>query len=297
MGEIKLFQAISNADKNNFNSSHLITPYFYEPGKGTEYDLFKKINGDENPDTPWGLISSKFSLKSHITINDFYKFALDEFDKSCDCVFTNPMIGNEALFLNVWEQGRTVGHQGIEKIYQHLIEVDFVNKIDYMGVESFAFCNYFIGNNKFWKSYFNYIDNILSHLNLQNLNNTEIGKIYNGPGNYHKNTSMTLKPFITERLFSSFISTATKEGLEIKAFIPNELHYIEKFGENYGQLLFRLSNLKNKKPINNENLNLWNDIRNNIISNKAIFLGLLHFDDPDAELLQISNILRKYQKS
>jgi hypothetical protein len=249
--------------------------------------LFNEIKEIYNPIEPWGLISSKFSFKSHISIEEFEKFASTEIYINADCVFINPMIINESLFFNVWEQGK-LGHEGLEEIKNHLAEKGYLNKNDFMGVNSFAFCNYFIGNNLFWSNYFEYINTVLAELNLESFKGTDIGKIYSGSANYHKNKSMTMRPFLIERLFSSFVNHESSKKLRFKTINIEKHHYQKKCGDNYGELLYNISKLKQQGESNQNQLQAWQDIRKYIISNNSILFSLLILDDPDANLMSIS---------
>lgn len=69
-----------------------------------EYDLFHRIHLDPAIDTdsePWGLVSWKFAHKSPVSLDEFGSFAEQAFADGADCVFINPMIGNEAVYANV----------------------------------------------------------------------------------------------------------------------------------------------------------------------------------------------------
>src|SRR6266446_6947392 len=81
-----------------------------------EYELFKNIFADNlhGNDDEWGLVSWKFEHKSLISIETFRAFCEEQFRSGYDCVFINPMIGNEALYFNVWEQGHHMGHKGLD---------------------------------------------------------------------------------------------------------------------------------------------------------------------------------------
>ena len=81
-------------------------------GAESEYDIFKHIRHKENPDV-WGLLSWKFELKSCVSVSAFLAHAKMCLSSDADCCFINPMILNEAVFGDVWEQGELVGHKGM----------------------------------------------------------------------------------------------------------------------------------------------------------------------------------------
>jgi hypothetical protein len=244
-----------------------------------EYDLFKEIYRQRAGNTsPWGLVSWKFEHKSLISINEFLEFAANKFEAGYDCVFINPMIGNEALYLNVWEQGADTGHKGLKEIAQFLGE-NISQKIFFpMDSTKFAFCNYFLGTTKFWDAYFKFIDDALELLEAQEEIKSDIGLIFKNSASYAKDTTVTMKPFIIERLFSSFLSVSDMKTVNLP--LPQNI-YLKKFGVQMGEFLFKLSSLKNL-ALGNSSLDLlekYQSIRSNIL-NSQHKISLWQLDDP-----------------
>lgn len=274
-----------------------IVDYHYTNGAGTEYELFKEINQKENPIGPWGLVSSKFNLKSSIDINEFHEFATEKFARGTDCAFINPMILNESLFSNVWEQGVIVGHKGIDQIINFLIKKNNL-KIKTISKEDFSFCNYFIASRNFWEHYFCFIDTLLSQLDDQVKLRSDVGIVYSGSAGYHKNQNMSMKPFVVERLLSLFITTCEQQNkFNFSKFEQLEEHYIKKAGFHYGNLLYNLKCAKDMSHSDEKTLNLWNSVRFEIMKNQSIFHGLLHLDDPDFKLIDSSNTIKIHLKN
>jgi len=272
----------------NFNHSKIL-PYNYTIGGGTEYELFKEIYIKCDSGEPWGLVSSKFNFKTSIDIKEFYDFALDKLFQGYDCVYINPMIINEAIFANVWEQGVIVGHKGIDLIYNFLIKKNNL-KLNVLSDIEFSFCNYFIANNKFWNGYFSFVDKCILQLEDEARIKSEIGQIYIGSAGYHKNNEMSMRPFVIERLLSLFISlNINNNKINFTRFEHLESHYIKKAGFHYGKLLYNLKCLKKECFQDKKSLNLWNFIRSEIINNRSVFHGLLHFDDPDIKLINYAD--------
>lgn len=244
-----------------------------------EYDLFKEIYSQraENP-TPWGLVSWKFEHKSLVTINAFLEFAAEKFEEGHDCVFINPMIGNEALYLNVWEQGADTGHKGIKEIAQFL--AGNISQKIFLPMDSskFAFCNYFLGTPRFWGAYFAFIDEAIELLETQIRSNSEIGHIYSNTASYSKDITASMKPFIIERLFSSFLSTYNFKTIN---FTPSQDIYLKKFGEQLGEFLFKLSSLKNLAltTTSSKLLDKYQRARLNIL-NSQHKISIWQLDDP-----------------
>lgn len=244
---MKLFQAYVNDHQKTFLSPNTIPinaqDNFVEGIPQFEYPLFKyvKSNYVETDVEPWGLVSWKFTSKSIITPEEFMQFAQNKLNDGYDCAFINPMIGDEALYLNVWEQGIDTT-QGFDKITNFLSQ-KFGSRINaHMDASTFAFCNYFIATPKFWESYFQFVDECIDSLETEAVNDTEVGRIYNGPANHGGQYKCKITPFVIERLFSSFII-----GSDFKyiAYPHTVSHFRSKYGDALGDFMFQLSETKN----------------------------------------------------
>ena len=279
---MKLFQSYVNDHQRSFLSKSTIP---VDASNNTEdnqreYELFKKIlaNHKELEKEPWGMISWKFQHKCLINPESFIEYALSKFDSGYDCVFINPMIGNEALYMNVWEQGAHCGHVGLDKIATYLANELGGRITAIMGKKSFAFCNYFIASPIFWKRYIEFTDHALDLLEHEAKNDTETGRIYGGSAHYYRDTAVSMRPFIIERLLSSFI-----EGTHLKSigYDYSSEQYQAKFGQELGSFLYKLSNLKNKAILQRDNqlINDFNSIRINLLNSdyRAVVWQL---DDP-----------------
>lgn len=144
---MRLYQSF-NGDEQRAHISPIAIPYDVKVNTGRnqrEYELFQRIGAEHHESRePWGLVSWKFQLKSLVSPEEFYGFANSMFDAGCDCVFINPMIGNEAIFLNVWEQWIRI-NRNVTQICNKLKECRNANPFGPMGRAHFAFCNYFRG--------------------------------------------------------------------------------------------------------------------------------------------------------
>lgn len=250
-------------------------------GSQREYELFKAVWSEQSPahQEPWGLVSWKFQHKSLISPAEFIEFSKIQFDSGADCVFINPMIGNEAIYFNVWEQGSDQGHKGLDKILAFLSQSMGPDISGPMGSSCFAFCNYFVANDRFWRSYFEFVEAALSNLDAEAIKKSEVGLIYAGPANYARDSEATMRPFIIERLFSSFV--ASSPSLNCINFEYEESHYRGKFGDQLGRFLHKLSAYKNA-ALNARDLtvlNLWNGVRLGILRSQAKS-SIWHLDDP-----------------
>lgn len=244
-----------------------------------EYELFKEIFHDRisNPN-PWGLVSWKFKYKTAISFEEFLNFAELKFKEGCDCVFINPMIGTEAIFKNVWEQG-ALAHKNLNEIESFIMKKLPVSANNIYGKNTFSFCNYFIATPRFWKKYFKFVDSITYLLNKQTREGTRVGSIWSGSAHYSRDLDVTMKPFVIERLFSTLLKI--QNDMTICDYKHSKVNYIHKFGTQLGAILFELSELKNKGIVeNNEELiKRWHLIRSKIHKSN-IRSPIVTLDDP-----------------
>jgi hypothetical protein len=277
---IKLYQSYLGEDEFKLLSPTVIPWNIANNTKNStrEYELFKAIAA-ENIGQPWGLISQKFTHKSLLPVEDFFQFADKKFNDGFDCAFVNPMIGNEAMYLNVWRQGVLVGHVGLDKIVTFLEKSLGLSFYSPMDKNTFAFCNYFVAKPVFWNGYFSFVDNALKLLDQEALSGSEVGKIYSGSGSYHRDLAVTMRPFVVERLFSTFIQF---HEFKVESFVFEKHHYIEKFGSKLGEFLFQLSNLKNAGlRLSDKNLlSIYDQITSFLYANRAYMICAWTLDDP-----------------
>ena len=279
---IKLYQPYLGEDEKSSLSPSVIP---WDASSNTdnstrEYELFKQIAHANPQETePWGLVSKKFTHKSLLAIADFHHFAEQKFSEDYDCVFINPMIGIEALHLNVWQQGVQCGHAGLDQIIGFLESSLALPFNAPMDKNTFAFCNYFVAKPSFWNGYFAFVDKVIALLDQEAAKGSEVGAIYAGTGSYHRDGNITMKPFVIERLFSTFIQ---HHQFKIASFNYGKNFYEVKFGGKFGEFLFQLSALKNTAlQLKEENLlRAYDQIRFFIYSNPTYMASLSLLDDP-----------------
>ncbi len=279
---IKLYQPYLGEDEKSSLSPSVIP---WDASSNTdnstrEYELFKQIAYANPQETePWGLVSKKFTHKSLLAIADFHHFAEQKFSEDYDCIFVNPMIGIEALHLNVWQQGVQCGHAGLDQIIGFLESSLALPFNAPMDKNTFAFCNYFVAKPSFWNSYFAFVDKVIVLLDQEVAKGSEVGAIYAGTGSYHRDGNITMKPFVIERLFSTFIQ---HHQFKIASFNYGKNFYEVKFGGKFGEFLFQLSALKNTAlQLKEENLlRAYDQIRFFIYSNPTYMASISLLDDP-----------------
>ncbi|HUT39815.1 MAG TPA: hypothetical protein VM011_00605, partial [Gammaproteobacteria bacterium] len=206
--DMKIYQAYMDVEQRAFVCDGAI-PFDASANcaPGTrEYELFKQLHADpanRDGNEPWGLVSWKFEHKAPAGFRDFHAFCRSAFDAGADCAFINPMIGNEAVYANGWEQGIHCAHTGIEKIAYFLEQKMGIQVATVCAASTFAFCNYFVANRRFWDAYFAFIDRALALLDAEAVAGTEVGQIYSGSGQYERDASAAMRIFVIERLFSA----------------------------------------------------------------------------------------------
>jgi hypothetical protein len=295
---MKIFQTYSGARQKAFLADGVV-PYDYSRNKGTEYEIFKDVskNGRSylSGEEVWGVLSWKFDVKCHIGLHQFRREAELLIEDGADCVFINPMIGAEAVFSNVWEQGVAYGHKGMERMVPFLVERLYLRPVDMlMFSDTFAFCNFFVARDRFWRHYFNFVDSVLADLEMDDLNGGEAGLLASGPSHYSKQPTLSMTPFIVERLFSTFVP---QSGLKVRSIGLGVDVYKAKFGALLGNTLHMLSALKNVRDKRGGDDHLrWVQLSRELISGRGMLM-MMHLDDPDIGLVDIGLEAEKISQS
>jgi hypothetical protein len=296
--DMKIYQAYMDAQQRAFVCDGAI-PFDAAANcaPGTrEYELFKQLyadpaNRDGSP--PWGLVSWKFEHKAPVSFHDFQAFCRSAFEAGADCAFINPMIGNEAVYANGWEQGIHCAHTGIEKVAYFLEQRMGIRVATVSDVSTFAFCNYFVANPRFWAAYFDFIERALALLDAEAAAGTEVGQVYSGSGQYERDASATMRVFIIERLFSAFL--LQQDAFRVSAWTPGAGDFDRKFGVRLGQLLWNLSRVK-RRAVETDDLavyQVWDRQRSALLADWHINV-VWNLDDPFA--MPLTREYREFRK-
>ncbi|MFP3545846.1 glycosyltransferase [Rhizobium sp. SIMBA_035] len=248
-----------------------------------EYELFRILHEHHlqaglQADVFWGLLSSKFETKSVSSLQSFISEARKARAGGADAYVYNPLIGHAAVYSNVWEHAMMGGHPGMEPVFGHLKEMGYPIAPP-QGRTSFFFCNYFVGNQKFWSGYFAFCEHILQALEQEAARGTPAGRAYSGTANYSRDGNAAMRPFVIERLLGLYIPHAVASGMKVSAFVPSAEDFEWKFGARTGQLLHSLYGrkeafLQTRDPAK---LELWQEGRMPIVKQpQLIWTG----DDP-----------------
>jgi hypothetical protein len=169
-----------------------------------EYHVFETEfkKGTHNQFDYTGFVSWKFGQKTRIPGARFLEFV--QKNPGADVYYINPFPMEELLFKNVWYQGEFY-HPGIMEFAQQILaragyEIDL--RIWQQPRETFAFCNYWVGNQKFWDTYMSFTGKVAEILR-SGLSDTEKDFLHSIAS---KTNNFSYIAFFMERMFSVFLS-------------------------------------------------------------------------------------------
>ena len=185
-----------------------------------EYPQMKAIHqkmvesGADQYNDYYGLVSWKFSHKTGITGGAFKRWiekdiqgwidntdALGVFPRP-DVYFINPCFILEALFQNVWLHGEW-HHKGITQMAGRGLEI-MGHKLPllqtFMPSTVMTFCNYFVGNGKFWSEMFQFMDQFYAAVD----SDPYLYQAVYSPAGYAGDAKITNFIFLFERLVPTF---------------------------------------------------------------------------------------------
>ncbi|MBB2686879.1 UNVERIFIED_ORG: hypothetical protein GGD47_004496 [Rhizobium etli] len=248
-----------------------------------EYELFLTLHRHHEAiglgdDVFWGLLSSKFEMKSVTSFPSFVTEAEKARAEGADAYLYNPLIGHAAIYSNVWEHSLLGGHPGMEPIFLYLQELGYPIAPPQDKI-AFMFCNYFCGNRKFWSGYFAFCERILESLENQARAGTPAGNAYSGTAHYSRDANAKMRPFVIERLLGLYVQQAIASGLKIAAFVPTLADFEWKFGVRLGRMLHGLFAAKEAFLQSRDDalLTAWQQGRQPLIKQPHLIWGA---DDP-----------------
>ncbi|WP_086999468.1 hypothetical protein [Rhizobium sullae] len=250
-----------------------------------EYELFRIVQQHHDAiglgdDMFWGLLSSKFEMKSVTSFPSFVTEAEKARAEGADAYVYNPLIGHAAIYSNVWEHSLLGGHPGMEPIFLHLQKLGYPIAPP-QDKTVFVFCNYFCGNRKFWSGYFAFCERILESLEDEARLGTPAGTAYAGVAHYSRDANAKMRPFVIERLLGLYVQQAAASGLKIAAFVPTVADFEWKFGARLGRMLHGLFAAKEAFLQSRDQalLTAWQEGRQPLIKQPHLIWGA---DDPPA---------------
>lgn len=260
-------------------------PFDIEFNKGKpsrEYELFQLVHDHHKAiglgdDVFWGLVSRKFELKAPTPFSFFLQEAEKARAEGFDCYVYNPMIGNCAIFVNTWEQGRA-GHANFEQIINYMAQRGY-NISPPQGLKSFFLCNYFCGNERFWSGYFAFCEKLLGELEDGARRGTPVGQAYAGSADYGRSPELTMRPFVIERLLGIYVEAAVKEGLKVSYYEPTKADFDLKFSKRLSDFFYPLYQRKIAfaETRNKADFDAWHALRVQVFQSPML---AFHADDP-----------------
>ncbi|VVC05043.1 Uncharacterised protein [uncultured archaeon] len=186
-----------------------------------EFPVFEEAyRSDKTKDLKyWGLLSPKFPSKAFMSVKAFQEWI--EKSPSRDVYFVNPVPIVEAIFPGVIQHGENC-HSGMKDLLQRNIstKVDFSTL--YSDCNTFAMCNYFVGNRKFWDAYIKFVQEFSTSVEK---NPQDKRMMYEESASYGPNKSLPYYTFAVERLFTIFLQ------LEAPRLGITFAHYTYSFDE------------------------------------------------------------------
>lgn len=181
-----------------------------------EYPIFKsgKVYAIQKNLDLWGFVSPKFEMKTGISGQQFIDF-IETDPTRADVYFINPTPINESLSPSVLTQGENCHPGIIDLISRNIKKMNLPNELNnlwinlpnlWMDSKTFALCNYFVGNRKFWSEYLTFVDLFLAAVKS---NETDYDMMFKAGANYGPNKKLPYFTFVVERLFSLFINITT----------------------------------------------------------------------------------------
>ncbi len=187
-----------------------------------EFAVFEQLAKSEHVKGAqlWGALSWRFSEKTGMSGADWVKAI--EANPGADVYYCNPFPHNEALFHNYWLQGETA-HPHFVALSRGVFQVaglpaEAITSL--ASSEQFSSANCFVGTARFWAAYLPWVNQVLSAANkklppkvrdLLHSSQADARDLHKGA---------TYVPFIVERLFPVFMSSAGKQLKGHKIALP-----------------------------------------------------------------------------
>lgn len=214
--------------------------------KEFEYGVIRDIYYNDNPfktDKYFGVLSWKFTNKTGLKGKEFISWINK--NKGYDVYMINPFPEYSYIFYNNWYQG-DYWHPGLIDLTLNLFKEAGIDNLDITkkrhDVNVCTFCNYFVGNQKFYKIYMEYCEKLYSAIYKAD---KETKRLLFDINVYGVGNNIAFFPFIYERMLSTIVSnfnfksimydnlsTRTKDDFNRK-FVLNSSNYIKRINNNF----------------------------------------------------------------
>ena len=177
------------------------------------FDMYKKGVYREQEYT--GLFSYKFNVKSRLTGNQVLDFI--DSNPGYDVYLFNPYPQIAYFAFNIWEQGEYF-HAGITETAAELLERiglgALVARHGRDTEEHLLFCNFWVGNQKFWDTYMPFLMQLHEAI-VHDVDGKRRSR-YLRPTFYF--TESPMYPFLLERMLTTFLKSEQAKGLRVLAY-------------------------------------------------------------------------------
>lgn len=226
-----------------------------------EYHIFKRLIDEKHTDDldMWGVFSNRADDKLRYS-SDVIATDVDANPGYDVYIFNHARIVN-SIMNNVWEQGE-IHHRGITAVTKYALnkagyDSDIIDSM--MNENTCCYCSYFVATKQFWAGYIQFLDKVKYH--LDNSLSDELNAMYKSKTRYSRDNSLTLFPFIVERLFSTYL-LMNYSSLKIYHKPYDYSVYKKSCGEAY-KLFESMNGIKNiaMRLRNKELYDEWNKMR------------------------------------
>jgi hypothetical protein len=199
---IKIFQAYyRQCDANRLDPAFLPFNNTANPNpKWREYWILQQLYPLVETDYV-GLVSWKFKIKTKISGETFIEKIVNA--PTADVYFINPFENdyNTSKYFNVWAQAEYWHPRICDFVQQMFNDLGIIYDLNLpMPKTKVGYCNFWVGNKKFWDLYMNFTLPIFHY--IENLEG-EWAKFVNSRASRHVNVSY--HPYIMERMFSTLL--------------------------------------------------------------------------------------------
>ena len=195
-----------------------------------EYILWKKLY-HKHIDGHWGIVSWRWPEKTRLDAQEFVSWINN--NPGYDMYYFDPSL-ETIPYKNLWVQGDQ-WHPGMVNFCNRLLQKMNIDKdirdIEYKA-KHFACSSFFIGNNKFWDNYLNFVNEVIT---LSLFDNEMKNYLFDTKQQYN-GVDIPFFCFVVERLFSLYYYL-NEDKCNFLKFPVNHPCYENKHGFNHLGLL------------------------------------------------------------
>ena len=205
---IKIYQIFYNEETRNqidpryipLDNTHSPKPEWFE-----FYPIKSFLDNNELEDnTYYGFLSPRFYEKTGVSAEQLIAIIQEKSQDNIDVFLSSLGFGSIAYYQNSFEQGE-VWHPGLKELSQQALnKMGVCINLDELVSSSYstAYCNYIIGNKRYWHEWKILADKFY---NLVENDTSELGETLRAKTSYHRGET-AMRTFIQERLPSIILA-------------------------------------------------------------------------------------------